>query len=166
MTGVVLASRIASADFANNETIHAHVDTVVARLDGAKLDPDWRKSLLADRLTLSLGALIPIYGSYELDEKVFGGVRPAAVVFDWILGGIVPAGLGVTALATGDSLSSRTRTILAWSAIGLYASTRLGVLIIGNFHVTEYNRYLQLRLGVASTSGGQLAPALVASTGW
>lgn len=160
--GLLVAARTASADFANNEAIHAHVDSLVASTDGAALAPDARRALRADRGTLTLGALIPIYGSYELDHKVFGGVRPAAIVFDWLLGGIVPAGLAITALASHGS----TRSILSWSALGLYATTRVGVLIIGNLHISEYNRYLQLRLGVAESPRGQLAPALVAITSW
>lgn len=162
----LLVSRSAVADLANNEAIHDHVDRVVLRLEVDKLDPDQRHDLLADRLTLSLSALVPIYGSYCLDHKVFGDVRPAAVVFDWILGGIVPTGLGATALLSGDALSSRTRTILGWSAVGLYVSTRIGVLIIGNLHISEYNRYLRLRLGVVVSPSDQLAPALLASSEW
>lgn len=166
VVGWLFASQTAWADLANNEAIHAHIDAVIAGINGATLDPDVRRSLLADRATLSLGALIPIYGSYVLDRKIFGGVRPSAVVFDWILGGLVPAGLGITALATDGSLSPRTRSILGWTAIGLYASTRLGVLIVGNLHVSEYNRYLKLGLGVAESPQGQLAPAIVATASW
>ncbi len=166
MVGCLVASRTAAADLANNEAIHAHIDAMLGHIDAATLDPDARKALQADRATLSLGALIPIYGSYELDHKVFGGVRPSAVVFDWILGGLVPAGLGITALATDGSLSSRTRSILGWTAIGLYATTRLGVLIVGNLHISEYNRYLKLGLGVAESPQGQLAPAIVATASW
>ena len=87
---MLLASRTAAADFANSEAIHDHIDTVLGRLDLAKLDTDQRRSLRADRLSLSLGILIPIYGSYALEKKMFGGLRPTAVVFDWILGAIVP----------------------------------------------------------------------------
>lgn len=162
MFAIVLGSRIASADFANNEALHGHIDAMLRGVDVSSLDPDRREALFADRLTLSLGSLVPIFGTYRLDHKVFGGVRPSAVVFDWVLGGLAPAGLGLVALEDG-SLSSHTRSILGWSALGLYASTRIGVLIIGNLHVSEYNRYLRVRLGIAAARGGEL---LVATTSW
>jgi hypothetical protein len=162
LVALVLVSRVASADLANNEAIHAHVDELLPPAAVAALAAPAREALLATRWSLSLGALIPIYGSYALDHKVYGGIRPAAIAFDWILGGVAPAGLGVAALAT----DGHTRSILAWTALGLYASTRIGVLVIGNFHITEYNRYVKLRLGLAEAPGGQAAPALFALTSW
>lgn len=154
VVATLMISRIAVADLANNEALHAHVDDVVRRSDKAHRPPP------ADRWKLSLGVLIPIFGSYELDTQMFGGIRPAAVIFDWILGGAAPVGLGVAALAS----SGTTRSILGWTAIGLYASTRIGVLIIGNLHITEYDRYLNVRLGVVESAAGAIAPAITASS--
>ena len=159
---VLLGPSIASADLANNEAIHDHVDALVRTQDGVTVDG--RSALSADRLTLSLGALIPIFGTYRLDEKVFGSVRPSALVFDWVIGGAAPLVLGVIAHEDG-ALSPHTRSIVGWTAVGLYAATRIGVLIIGNLHVTEYNRYLglRLRLGVAAVPGAGL---VLAATSW
>jgi hypothetical protein len=155
-------ARVAYGDLANNEAIHDHVDDVVRSVERAKLDPARRAALFANRLELSASALVPIYGSLQLDRKVFGGVRPAAVVFDWILGGVAPVTLAVIALED-TALSNRTRSICAWTALGLYTSTRLGVLIVGNLHVSEFNRYLALRLDVAATPASSMA---VVSTVW
>ncbi|MEP6859826.1 MAG: hypothetical protein ABJE66_04350 [Deltaproteobacteria bacterium] len=166
LAAVLASPSLARADLANNEAIHEHVDAVVAGVDVTALDPARTRALLADRLTLSLGALVPIYGSYKLDHKVFGDVRPAAVVFDWILGGFVPVGLGVTALAGGNALSSETRSILAWTAVGLYASTRIGVFVIGNLHISEYNRVLRLRLGLGAAATADHSPTLTISAAW
>ena len=151
--GAVLASRVASADLLNNEGIHAHVDAQLA----AGVTPE-----LADHLTFSLEALVPILGSYELDQRVYGSTRPSGVIFDWILGGIVPLALGIGALAT----HGQTRRVLGWTALGLYVSTRIAVLTIGNLHVSEYNSRIELRVGGAQTPSGQLAPAVVMSVVW
>jgi hypothetical protein len=158
---VLLAARTASADILNNELLHAHVDEVAA---AAPTDAAARADLFADRTTLSLGALVPVLGTYRLDHQVFGSVRPSAVAFDWILGGAVPVGLGVVALLA----SGRTRSICAWSAVGLYASTRIAILTIGNLHVSEYNAYLHVKLAVSATEtrDGSPAPALVATGQW
>ncbi|MGE5183923.1 MAG: hypothetical protein ACM31C_17755 [Acidobacteriota bacterium] len=157
----LLASRSAAADFANNEAIHAHVDATLRAVGVTSLDARQRAALHADRLTLSLGALVPVLGTYRLDEKVFGSVRPAGVIFDWVLGGLVPATLGLVAWQDG-ALSSHTRSVLAWTALGLYASTRLGVLVIGNWHVSEYNHYLDVRLAAVAAGG----PGLSATVRW
>jgi len=126
-----LACAGCGADLLNNQAIHAHVDDLLQH-DPADARP-------ADRLTLSAGALVPIYGSYELDHRVFGSVRPSAIIFDWILGGLVPAVLAATSFAVDDT---HTRSWLRWGALGLYGATRLGVLIVGNLHINEYDDYL------------------------
>jgi hypothetical protein len=159
---LAFAPTAACADMMNNGAMHDHADATLARASRDHVD---RHELLADRVTLNLGVAVPIYGSYALDQRVFGGVRPSAVVFDWILGGAAPAALGITALADGG-LSARTRSTLGWTALGLYASTRIGVLVIGNLHISEYNRYIKLRAGITEGPSGQLAPALVAGTSW
>jgi hypothetical protein len=126
------------ADLLNNSAIHAHVDDQLAHR---------RASPIGDRLLLSAGALVPILGSCELDHRVFGSVRPSAIVFDWILGGVAPAALLVASFATGDASA---RSALRWTALGLYGGTRIGVLVIGNLHISEYDDYLARRTrGVA-----------------
>jgi hypothetical protein len=153
----VWTSAPARADIMNNEAIREHVDALFA--DGS-LEAS---RLRAHRLTLNLGLLVPVYGSIALDRKVFGGIRPSAIVFDWVLGGIVPAGLAVAAFAGPESWP---RTRLAWTAIGLYAATRVAVLVVGNLHISEYNRLLELRVGAATPISGDLAPALLATATW
>ncbi len=155
MVAVLLVARVAAADFANNEALHAHVDALAA---AAPRDPAARQALFASRASLSLGALVPIFGTYRIDRRCYGEVRPAAYAFDWVLGGVAPAGLGIAALTE----SGHTRAVLAWTAVALYASTRIGILVIASSHVSEYNRYLRLRLGVAESSAGQPVPLLAA----
>jgi hypothetical protein len=140
-TCVVAAFVVAGcgADLANNAAIHAHVNELVMR--------DREHAVAADRLALSAGALVPIYGTYRLDKRVFGSVRPSAIVFDWVLGGLAP----VACLAASFATSGDTRTALRWTALGLYAGTRVGVLVIGNLHVSEYDGYLERRLADTST---------------
>ncbi len=127
----------------NNAEIHAHVDDVVVR--------DRAHAVAADRFALSAGALVPIFGTYRLDHRVFGSVRPSAIAFDWVLGGIAPVACLVASFAT----SGDARTALRWTALGLYGGTRIGVLVIGNLHVSEYDSYLARRL--AETHGLALA---------
>jgi hypothetical protein len=150
---VVLASRDARADFANNELLHAHADAVIAASDPGSLAPARRAALHVDRLTMSLGALVPVFGTSRLDGAVFGGVRPSAIVFDWVLGGAVPVGLAALALAD-TGLSSSARDDLAWTALGLYAVTRVGILVIGNLHVSEWNRYIDVKLAAGGATAG------------
>ena len=141
IVALLVLAGTAHADLVNNTLLHAHVDELVAKPHG---------DLAASHVTLTLGALVPIYGTYQLDERVFGSVRPSAMLFDWFLGGIAPAALGITALAS----HGETRAITAWTALGLYAATRLGVILVGNLHVAEYNRYIAVKLaptGISAT---------------
>jgi hypothetical protein len=157
---VLTTTSVARADVINHDLLHAHVDRMFAGVDVARLTPAQREALYADRLTLMAGALIPIFGTWRIEDKVFGGLRPAGVIFDWVLGGVAPLGLAITAFAT----TGTTRTVCAWTAIGLYASTRIGIMIIGNLHISAYNRAVSLHLGNATSD--RLAPALVATTRW
>ena len=116
-------------DLLNNAGIHAYVD------ETPTAQP-------ISRAATSFELLVPIWGSYMLDRHVYGSVRPSGVVFDWILGGLVPAVLTGSSFAVHDA---DTRSLLRWSALGLYAGTRVGVEVIGNLHVSEYNGYLSRR---------------------
>jgi hypothetical protein len=118
-------------DLLNNQLIHTHVDDVLAH-DPAEARP-------ADLWALNAGVLVPIYGSYELDHRVFGSVRPSAIVFDWVLGGFAPAGLAAASFAVDDA---HTQAGLRWGALALYGATRLAVLVVGNLHIDEYDSYL------------------------
>ncbi len=117
------------ADLLNNAAIHAHIDET----------PDAQP---ISRATTSFELLVPIWGSYMMERRAYGNVRPSGIVFDWILGGLVPAVLVGTSFAVHDA---GTRSTLRWSALGLYAGTRVGVEIIGNLHVGEFNDYLAER---------------------
>jgi len=130
------------ADMMNNEALHAHVDDVV-RTERA---PEH-----ADRFLLNAGVLVPVLGSYRLDHQVYGDVRPSAIVFDWILGGLVPAALVATSFGVSGATARRA---LRWTALGLYASTRVGIFVIGNLHITEYDDYLDSRLVVRGAAVG------------
>ena len=110
---------------------HAHVDDL--------LQHDPANARAANRWELSAGVLVPIYGSYELEHRVYGSVRPTAIVLDWILGGLVPAGLATASFVVHED---STCSWLRWAALGFYGVTRLGVLIVGNLHISEYDNYL------------------------
>ena len=116
-----------SADLLNHELLRRHVDQLFA--DQHDVPPAPRASLVA-------GTLIPGFGTYRVEQRVFGGLRPAGVVFDWGLGGIAPLTLGAIAIES----SGRTREGCAITAIGLYAATRIAILVIANLHISEYNR--------------------------
>jgi hypothetical protein len=157
---VVVAAGTARADLVNHELLRAHVDHVFAGVDVPQLTPQQREALYADRLSLMAGTLVPILGTWRVENKVFGGLRPAGVIFDWTLGGFVPLGLAIAALAT----SGRTRAICAWTALGLYASTRIGIMIIGNLHISAYNHAVAVHLGNATSD--RIAPGLIATMRW
>ncbi|MEO6776351.1 MAG: hypothetical protein ABI467_25640 [Kofleriaceae bacterium] len=136
------------ADVLNNAAIHAHVAELVAH--------DRAHAVPANRWALTAGALVPIFGSYELDTRVYGGLRPSAIVIDWILGGLLPAAGAIASFAVDDA---HTRTLLRWSALGLYGTTRIGVIVVGNLHVDEYDDTLTRELAVGPR-------AHVAMVGW
>ena len=140
---LLLATSSARADMMNDEALHAQVDADVA---SGSAHP-------YDHLGFSLGALVPIFGTTRLDRAMFGDVRPTAVVVDWILGGLLPLGLAIAAVAVEDR-----RAAFGWTAAGLYAATRIAILVVGNLHISEYNRYLHVRVGTVGST-----PALVAS---
>lgn len=71
-------------------------------------------------------------------------MRPSGIVVDWVLGGIVPIGAVVASFAV-DGAS--TRSWLRWSALGLYGASRVGMEVVGNLHIDEYDEYLEQRLG-------------------
>ncbi len=128
----------------NDAAIHAHVDAQLAG-DPASARP------IDDRVALAAGALVPIYGSYRLDHRVFGGVRPSAIVFDWVLGAIVPLGLVAASFAADAS----TANVLRWTCtLGLYGATRVGhrrrperCVILD-----EYDRYLEQKTRVVAAT--------------
>jgi hypothetical protein len=123
------------ADMMNNAALHAHVDELVQH---EPPDP-------LDHVTTSLALLVPVVGTYRLDRAAFGSVRPSGVAFDWVLGGLAPLALVGASFAVADG---RTRQALRWSALGLYVATRIGVLVIGNMHVSEFDDYLAARRSV------------------
>jgi hypothetical protein len=139
VAAIALASRGADADALGHERLRAHVATMdISQTTRAELD--------TSRAVFMATALVPGWGTYRLEKIVFGGVRPAGVVGDWILGGALPAGLAITALAVDDPGTRRT---LAWTAVGLYAGTRIAIFAIGNLHISAYRQALDLRFAPA-----------------
>jgi hypothetical protein len=162
---VWLVPRAASADLTGSQGIRDHVALTVSRLDVTALDARDKDALLAHRVTLNLGLLVPCYGSYTLDTKVYGELRPSAILFDWVLGGAAPVGLAALALAD-DQLPSRTRAELAWTALALYATSRVGILIVGNLHISDYNAAMRLRLGLAPADSAARAWTIGVNGAW
>ena len=121
------------ADLLNNTALHAHVDELVAQHESP--EP-------LGHVATSLALLVPVLGTYRLDRAAFGSVRPSGVIFDWVLGGLAPLALVGASFAVSDA---RTRQALRWTALGLYVATRIGVLVIGNMHVSELDDYLATR---------------------
>jgi hypothetical protein len=133
------AARSAEADMLSHDRLRAHV----AALD---ISHTTRDELDTSRAAFMATALVPGWGTYRLEKIVFGEVRPAGIVGDWVVGGAVPAGLAIAALAVDDPSTRRT---LAWTAAGLYVGTRLAIFTIGNLHISAYRRALDLRFAPA-----------------
>jgi hypothetical protein len=53
-------------------------------------------------------------------------------------------------LTESEACAAQPRGALGWTAVGLYAATRLGVVVVGNLHISEYNRMVRLRLGMTA----------------
>jgi hypothetical protein len=136
---ILLVSPAARADALGHERLRAHVATM-------DVSHTTRDELDTSRATFMATALVPGWGTYRLEKIVFGGVRPAGVIGDWILGGALPAALAITALAVDDP---DTRRSLVWTAVGLYAGTRAAIFVIGNLHISAYRQALDLRFAPA-----------------
>lgn len=132
------------ADPLGHDRLRAHVASLDVR--DATFD-----ALDTSRLAFSLTALVPGWGTYRLEKRVFGGLRPSAVIGDWLLGGLVPAALVVGAIAADDP---ETRSALAWTAAGLYVGTRVAILVVGNLHLSAYRRALTLRFAATPATAG------------
>ncbi len=136
------------ADLTGTKKIHLQIDKELAEIDLESLSLREKQDMLADPVRLNLNMLIPIYGSYVLDTKLYGDVRPPAIIFDWTLGGFIPLGLLFFTAAKGDSLSAKARKSMISTAIGLYLVTRIGVVITINEHIHQYNKYKSEQLGL------------------
>ncbi|MBL9012754.1 MAG: hypothetical protein JNL83_01170 [Myxococcales bacterium] len=137
--GAVLAPMAASADILSHERLRAYVAAMDTR--GATYE-----QLDTSRAAFIATALIPGWGTYRLEKIVFGEVRPAGIIGDWLVGGALPVGLAIGAYAADDP---STRRALAWTAAGLYAGTRLVILVVGNLHISEYRDALRVKLAPA-----------------
>ena len=132
------------------QKIKDNIDKKLKDIDINSLSMDEKKGMLADQVRLNINMLVPIYGSYVLDNKLYGNIRPPAIIFDWALGGIIPLGLVCTSLIWKNRFSKRTVNILQLTALGLYLATRIGVLITINEHIHQYNKYMEIRLNINS----------------
>jgi hypothetical protein len=139
---LLLATQTAHADMLSHDRLRAHVATL-------DISHTTREELDTSRAAFMATALVPGWGTYRLEKIVFGEVRPAGIIGDWIVGGAVPAGLAIGALVVDDP---STRRALGWTAAGLYVGTRLTIFVIGNLHISAYRQALDLRF--APTPGG------------
>lgn len=136
------------ADILGVRRIKNHVEQVLANADTTSLSLERREKMIKNPVRLNVNMIIPIFGSVILDKTLYGEIRPPAVGGDWILGGIVPAGLTVGSLATRDNIRVRSSNALLFTALGLYIATRAGVLLTINHHIKVYNGYMRLKLGL------------------
>jgi hypothetical protein len=136
---IALLPANAHADLLAHDRLRAHVATL--DITGRSRD-----DLDTSRAAFAVTALVPALGTFRLEKRVFGSIRPAGVIGDLLVGGVVPAGLAVGALVADDP---DTRAALAWTALGLYATTRIAILVIGNLHISAYRRALDVRFAAA-----------------
>lgn len=115
-------------------------------VDSHTIDDEELPRWLTDPQPLSLNMLIPVYGSYVLDNAVDGNIRPPAYVFDWSLGGFIPLGLILTANLAGDVISDERKRGMVSAAVGLYLLTRVGVFMVINDQIDHFNNYVRVRL--------------------
>lgn len=137
--GASLAPAVSYADILSHDRLRAHVATM-------DVTAKTRDDLDTSRAAFIATALVPGWGTYRLEKIVFGEVRPAGIIGDWVVGGALPLGLAIGAYAADDP---STRRALAWTAAGLYAGTRLAILVIGNLHISAYREALALRFSPA-----------------
>ena len=134
-----LSPTAARADLLSHDRLRAYV----AAMDTSNKTYD---ELDTSRAAFVATALVPGWGSYRLEKIVFGEVRPAGIIGDWLVGGALPVGLAIGAYAADDP---STRRALAWTAAGLYVGTRLAIIVIGNLHISEYREALRVKLAPA-----------------
>jgi len=144
MLSVLATVATARADLLSHDRLRAHVAT----LDVTNATYD---ELDTSRVAFVVSALVPGFGTYRLERRVFGEVRPAGIIGDWGIGGALPAGLLAWSFSTD---SDDTRRKLRWTALGLYAGTRITILVIGNLHISAYRRALQARFTASPNALG------------
>jgi hypothetical protein len=144
LLSLVLLATTAHADLLSHDRLRAYV----ARLDVANQTYD---DLDTSRVAFVFSAFVPGWGTYRLEKRVFGEVRPAGIIGDWGVGGLVPASLLVWSYYADDA---HTRSTLRWTAAGLYAGTRVVILVIGNLHISEYRRALNVRFTTSANGAG------------
>ena len=97
------------------------------------------KVLPVSHTTITLVLLLPLYGVWHMEKETYGSLRRSGVIFDWIIGTLIP----VILCLAGVLLEENTSTTVG---IALFGVIRIGVVIVGNDHVREHNEYLRKRL--------------------
>lgn len=144
----------AFADITGTQKIRDNVDKKLKDLDISSMSNEEKEKLLASPVRLNINMIVPIYGSYILDNTLYGSIRPPAYIFDWTLGGIVPLGLLGVSILGRNRYSGRKIKIMRITALSLYLVTRIGVFVTINEHIYQYNKYMKQRLNIESAGEG------------
>lgn len=148
---------ITLADITGTQKIKDNIDRKLANLDIASMSQQEKDDMLADQFRLNLNMLVPVYGSYVLDTKLYGDVRPPALIFDWTLGGFIPLGLLLISTLGKEKMSTKQKNSLISTAVGLYLITRVGVYLTINEHIYQYNKYMKMRLNLEQVETKQVS---------
>ena len=149
---ILLCPGIVLADLTGTSRIKSHADNKLEGLDIKKMSEDSKKDLLVSPIRLNLNMIIPVYGSYILDNSLYGNVRPPAIIFDWTLGGFIPLAMMLAAGIGRGSISLNRKKVLIYAAVSLYILTRVAVIITINEHIHNYNKYMKNRLNLDRNS--------------
>ncbi|MBW1767161.1 MAG: hypothetical protein JRJ02_05780 [Deltaproteobacteria bacterium] len=142
----LLFAGTAKADLTGTGKIQEHIHKKLESLEIQAMSEDEKRDLLVNTLRLNLNMVIPVYGSYILDNTLYGNVRPPAIIFDWSLGGFIPLVLLLTVVMGKDKISRKRKEAMIYTAVGLYIITRIGVIITINDHIRHYNEYIKIQV--------------------
>jgi hypothetical protein len=74
-----------------------------------------------------------------MEKETYGSLRRSGVLFDWIIGSLIPVILCLAGVLVEESTPTTV-------GIALFSTVRIGVVVVGNDHVREHNEYLRKRL--------------------
>jgi len=138
---------LAQSNAFHADDVRAYADTVMVTTNLNSISYEKNLKILKRRFPFNAAIAVPVFGTILVDMNMFGEVRRSAVLGDWLLGGVIPAGLALTA-ALADDMPGKSRDALLYSSLGLYSATRVIVCITINHHLITYNKHIKMRLGI------------------